>query len=484
MIPPLKPSPGEAMFRGKVRRIHFVGIGGSGMSGIAEVLLTMGYAVSGSDTKESATVRALRKLGGTVLIGHDEANVAGADVVVRSTAISNENVEIKAAEAAKIPVIPRAEMLGELMRMKYGLAVAGTHGKTTTTSMLARCLFEAGADPTIVIGGRLDAIGSSARLGAGEHMVAEADESDGSFMLLDPTVVIITNIDPEHLDHWGSMEALLKGFVDFANKVPFYGFATVCLDHPNVQRILPRIRRKVVTYGMNEQAEMRADHVRYEGMITRFSPIWRGQRLGEIALGMPGLHNVSNALAALAVGLEIGIPFERLQAGLLHFTGVDRRFSVRAEIVPNDAPEGSLPVTIIDDYGHHPTEIVATLTAASQVWPDRRRFAVFQPHRFSRVRDLLEDFARSFNSATQVLVCPVYRAGEAPIEGIDHQRLASLISDFGHRSVVRVDSLDEATEHLSRSVGPGDIIITLGAGDVNRVCGELTERLREREPSP
>ena len=465
------------MFRGKVQRIHFVGIGGSGMSGIAEVLLTMGYAVSGSDAKESATVANLRRLGGVVHIGHDAAHVRGVDVVVRSTAISGDNVEIKAAEAAKIPVIPRAEMLGELMRMKYGLAVAGTHGKTTTTSMLARCMAEAGHDPTIVIGGKLDAIGSSARLGAGEFMVAEADESDGSFLLLDPTVVIITNIDPEHLDHWGTLDALLKGFIDFANKVPFYGFAVLCLDHPNVQRILPKVRRRVVTYGLNPQAEVRAEGVVQEGMRTRFTVLWRDEVLGEVIIGMPGLHNVSNALASIAVGLELGVPFDRLEEGLRGFTGVDRRFSVRARVTLDvERP----PVHLIDDYGHHPAEIVATLTAAQQVWPKERRIAVFQPHRYTRVRDLLEDFARAFNHATEVVVTPIYKAGEAPIPGLDAARIAALISDYGHRHVTAVESLDEAVALLAPTLGPGDVVITLGAGDVNRILPELSERLRAR----
>jgi UDP-N-acetylmuramate--alanine ligase len=465
------------MFRGKVQRIHFIGIGGSGMSGIAEVLLTMGYAVSGSDAKESATTAALRALGGTVHIGHDPGHVRGVDVVVRSTAIRADNPEVRAAEAAKIPVIPRAEMLGELMRMKYGLAVAGTHGKTTTTSMLARCMAEAGFDPTIVIGGKLDAIGSSARLGAGEFMVAEADESDGSFLLLDPTVAIITNIDPEHLDHWGSTEALLKGFTDFANKVPFYGFAVLCLDHPNVQRILPRVRRRVVTYGQNPQAEVRAENIVQEGMRTRFTVLWRDEPKGEVVIGMPGLHNVANALAAIAVGLELGVPFERLEAGLRGFTGVDRRFSVRARISLDAARP---PVHLIDDYAHHPAEIVATLSAAQQVWPRERRVAVFQPHRFTRVRDLLEDFARAFNHATEVLVTPIYKAGETPIPDIDHHRMASLISDFGHRHVGAVDSLDELVERLAPTLGPGDVVITLGAGDVNRALSEIAERLRAR----
>jgi UDP-N-acetylmuramate--alanine ligase len=462
------------MFRGRVRQIHMIGIGGTGMCGIAEVLLTMGFRVTGSDSKESPTVRRLRGLGGQIHIGHQASLVEGADVVVRSTAIPSDNVEIRAAEQAHIPVIPRAEMLAELMRMKYGVAVAGTHGKTTTTSMLAACMARAGMDPTIVIGGRLDQIGSTARLGAGEFLVAEADESDGSFMILAPTVAVITNIDPEHLDHWGTEQHLLDGFVAFANKVPFFGFAALCLDHPNVQALLPRLRRKVITFGLGAQAEVRGLDLRFDGLCTRFQVEHLGQPLGEVQLGMPGKHNVLNALAAIAVGLELGLPFPSLQQALDGFTGVDRRFSVRAE--PSPSP-GAPPVTIIDDYGHHPVEIRATLAAARGAWPHRRLIAVVQPHRFTRVRDLFEDFARAFNDANHVVVCPIYRAGEAPIEGIDHPRLAAALGEHGHRSVQAVEDLDAAVAHLAAMVQPGDVVITLGAGDVNRVCEGLNRRL-------
>lgn len=463
------------MFRGKVQHIHFVGIGGAGMSGIAEVLLTMGYRVSGSDLEESGAVRRLRSLGGEIHLGHDASLVDGCDVVVKSTAIPMHNVEIQAAELQQIPVIPRAEMLGELMRMKYGVAVAGTHGKTTTTSMLARCLHHAGMDPTIVIGGKLDHIGGSARLGAGEFLVAEADESDGSFMKLDPTVAVVTNIDPEHMEHWGTQEALMQGFADFANKVPFFGFATLCLDHPNVQRLLPRLNRRVVTYGFSAQAELRGENLRCEGIETRFEVIWRGAHLGAINLHMPGRHNVSNALAAIAVGLELGVPFEKLAKGLDGFTGVDRRFSIRAVI---EVEEGRPPITVIDDYGHHPAEITATLAGAREAWPNRRILAVFQPHRFTRVRDLIDDFARAFHDAGHVVVCPVYRAGEQPIDGLDATSVGARLVSYGHRSVHVVDALDDATKHLFDEAQPGDVIITLGAGDVNRVCGDLAEALR------
>jgi len=457
------------MFRGKYGKVHFIGIGGSGMSGIAEVLTNMGFAVSGSDMKESAVVARLRGLGATIFIGHAAQNVDGVDVVVRSTAVSDENPEVMAANKAKIPVIPRAEMLGELMRMKYGLAVAGTHGKTTTTSMLATCLHRSGLDPTVVIGGRLDALGSNARLGRGDYLVAEADESDGSFLLLDPTVAVITNIDPEHMEHWKSFDALVDGFVAFANRVPFYGFSVVCLDHPVVQRMLPRLRRRALTYGFGAQAEVRADRVRQVGRSIEFRVWRRDEVLGDIRLDVPGRHNVLNALAATSVALELDIPFAQIQEALHGFGGVDRRFSERADV-------GG--VLIVDDYGHHPVEIQATLAAAAEGFEGRRIVAVFQPHRYSRVADLWSDFCASFNAAAHVVVCPVYAAGEKPIEGVDSTRIVRGLADHGHRSAVGVADLDGAVDHLAEFVRPGDIVVTLGAGDVNRVCGALAERLR------
>jgi UDP-N-acetylmuramate--alanine ligase len=464
------------VFRGKIQRIHFVGIGGSGMCGIAEVLVTQGYAVTGTDLSDSAAVERLRELGATIHIGHDPAYVEGVDVVVKSTAIPDRNVEVRAAHAHKIPVIPRAEMLGELMRMKYGLAVAGSHGKTTTTSMLARCLHHAGLDPTIVIGGRLDSIGSSARLGTGEFLVAEADESDGSFLTLDPTVAVVTSIDPEHMDHWGTFDNLLQGFADFTNKVPFFGFATLCLDHPQVQALLPRIRRRVVTYGLATQADCRAEAIEPDGVFTEFSVVWHDATLGRIRLGLPGRHNVENALAAIAVGLELGVSFGNLQKALDGFTGVDRRFSIRHE-----QGEGADAITVVDDYAHHPAEIQATLAGVQAAWPTRRIVAIFQPHRYSRVRDLLDDFARSFNLANHVLVCPIYRAGEKPIDGLDEWTVGAALRDHGHRSVKTVVDLDGAAAHLAESVRPGDVVITLGAGDVNLLCARLATALGARE---
>ena len=456
------------MFRGKFARLHFIGIGGIGMSGIAEVLLNLGFEVSGSDQKDGPVLQRLRGLGARVSMGHAAENIAGVDVVVRSTAVVDDNPEVIAAHAAKIPVIPRAEMLAELMRMKYGLAVAGTHGKTTTTSMLATCLHRSGLDPTVVIGGRLDAFGSNARLGRGDYLVAEADESDGSFLLLHPTVAVITNIDPEHMEHWGTFDALVDGFAAFANRVPFYGFSVVCLDHSVVQRLLPRLRRRVITYGLGQQAEVRADRIRQDGRDVEFRVLRRDEPLGEVRIAVPGKHNVHNALASIAVSLELDIPFARVQEALHDFGGVDRRFTERANV-------GG--VLIIDDYGHHPVEIQATLAAAAEGYEGRRLLAVFQPHRYTRVHDLLQEFCGSFNAASQVVVCPVYAAGEKPIDGIDHARIVRGLSEQGHRGVVGVESLDAAVNHLAHVVRPGDVVITLGAGDVNRVCAPLAARL-------
>jgi len=460
------------MFRGKVRVIHFVGIGGIGMSGIAEVLLTLGFGVSGSDLKEGPTVARLRSLGATVHIGHSPQNIGVADVVVRSTAVNLENPEVRAATEQLIPVIRRAEMLAELMRLKHGIAVAGTHGKTTTTSMLSVCLAAGGLDPTVVIGGRLDSLGgTNARLGTGEYLVAEADESDGTFLFLSPTVGIITNIDPEHLDHYGSIEQLEKAFLQFANRIPFYGFAVVCQDHPAVQRLIPEIRRRVVTYGFARQAQYRAAKLVSDGLKARFSVFCGEEELGEIVLGMPGRHNVSNAVAAVATAMELSIPFEAIQKSLTGFTGVQRRFTVRAEV------DGIL---IVDDYGHHPVEIMATLSAAAEGFPDRKIVAVFQPHRYSRVHELWDDFCGAFNSADEVVVCPVYAAGEIALEGVNHNRLAAEIYERGNRKVHAVADLHEAAERVVETIEAGDLVITLGAGNVNQVCSLVEEQLRAR----
>ncbi len=453
------------MFRGKVRTIHFIGIGGIGMSGIAEVLINLEFAVTGSDLAEGASVQRLRSLGAKVHVGHAPENVGEADVVVRSTAVKDTNVEVKAALAAGIPVIRRAEMLAELMRLKYGIAVAGTHGKTTTTSMLATCLAAGDLDPTVVIGGRLDSLGgTNAKLGTGEYLVAEADESDGTFNELAPTVTLVTNIDPEHLDHHGSLEQLEAEFARFANRVPFYGFSVLCLDHPRVQNLIPKVRRRVVTYGFARHADYRASNVVNEGLCTRFTRSRGDEVLGEIVLDMPGAHNVANATGAAAAAIELSIPFHVVQRALHNFTGVQRRFTVVGQ------HKGAI---LVDDYGHHPVEIEATLQAAESAYPDRRVIAVFQPHRYSRVRDLWADFCMAFNRADEVLVCPIYAAGESPIEGIDHEAIAIEMAQRGHRGVEPMHSLEHAIDYLRGQVGEKDVVITLGAGNVNRVVHEL-----------
>ncbi len=457
------------MFGGRIRTIHFIGIGGIGMSGIAEVLLTLGFRVSGSDQSSGAAVQRLRDLGAIVHVGHAPEHLGDAEVVVYSSAVTPENPEIVEAHRRMIPVIRRAEMLAELMRLRDGIAVAGTHGKTTTTSMVAACFGEAGLDPTIVIGGRLDRLGgTNARLGAGRYLVAEADESDGTFLLLSPVVAIVTNIDPEHLDHYGTVDRLEDAFVEFANKVPFYGYAMLCLDHPVVQKILPRVRRRVVTYGFARRADYRASDVRADGLKTTFIAHRRDEVLGEVTLGMPGLHNVSNAIAAIGTSMELGVTFEQAKRALDGFTGVQRRFTVRGE---------EHGVLVVDDYAHHPVEIEVTLQAAEAAFPHRRVIAVFQPHRYSRAVEHHAAFCSAFFRADVVLVCPIYAAGEAPIPGVTHDRLAAEMRDRGHRGAVTVDSLDAASAWLKSEARPGDVVITLGAGNVNRLCDELLTAL-------
>ena len=457
------------MFRGTIRGIHFVGIGGIGMSGIAEVLLTQGFRVTGSDIKAGQAVRRLRRLGAEIHIGHRPENIGDADVVVRSTAVQVDNPEIQAALKRMVPVIRRAEMLAELMRLKHGIAVAGTHGKTTITSMLATCLGAGEFDPTIVIGGRLDSLGgTNARLGSGDYLVAEADESDGSFLYLSPAVALVSNIDREHLDHHGTMESLKQTFLDFIRKVPFYGFAVLCIDHPVVQAMVPDVGRRVVTYGFAKTAMYRPDNVVVEGLKASFDLYRNDDLLGRVTLGMPGRHNVCNAVGAIAVSLELGMDFEPVARSLDGFTGVRRRFTVCGE---------TAGITVVDDYGHHPVEIEATLSAAEEAFPRSRVIAVFQPHRFSRVQDLYDDFCSAFNQADQVVVCPVYAAGEQPIDGISHLSIADDMRRRGHRGVESVNSLDEAEAYVAGLAETGDVIITLGAGNVNSICEPLLERL-------
>jgi UDP-N-acetylmuramate--alanine ligase len=461
------------MFRGRVRSIHFVGIGGIGMSGIAEVLLASGFLVTGSDSKESDTTRRLVSLGARVFVGHRAENVDDADVVVFSSAIVRDNVELVTARERAVPVIPRAEMLGELMRLKDGIAIAGSHGKTTTTSLVATVLVHAGLDPTVVIGGKLNSLGSNATRGAGDLLVAEADESDGSFLALTPVVAVITNIDPEHLDHYGTHEKVKEAFVDFANRVPFYGLVVACLDHPHVQDILPRIEKRTATYGFAAQADYRAKNAESQGLSTRFEVVRRGESLGQFEVRMPGLHNVLNTLAVIAVADELGVPHDALREALRTFGGVQRRFTIVGE------EQG---VTIVDDYGHHPAEIQATLEAAQRAY-GRRLVIAFQPHRYSRTHHLFDDLSRAFNRADVLFLTDVYAAGEAPIAGADSESLVRAIRARGHRDVHLVPSRKDLALSIDSRVRSGDIVITLGAGDITKTGPEVLERLRARQSS-
>lgn len=451
-------------------RVHFVGIGGTGMCGIAEVLLNLGYEVSGSDIGESEAVFRLRGLGAKVMMGHRAENIEGVDVVVFSSAVTKENVEVAEARARKIPVIRRAEMLAELMRMKYSIAVAGTHGKTTTTSLVASILAEANLDPTVVVGGRLNAIGSNARLGTGEYLVAEADESDGTFLNLLPTIAIVTNVDPEHLDFYRDFGTLKRAFIEFVNKVPFYGFAVLCLDHPTVQELIPNVEKRFFTYGFGSQADYVGENFRYESGEAIFTVRRYGEPLGEIRLNMPGRHNADNALAAIAVASELDVPFEAVQRGLGEFAGIGRRLERVGE---------TAGVCIMDDYGHHPAEIQATLRAARDAWPDRRLLVLFQPHRYSRTRDLLESFYTAFYDADILYIAPIYGAGEVPIEGVDSYRIGEGVRAHGHKSCEELGDLKEAVNRLHAVSRPGDVVVTLGAGDVWKAGRKLFEVLEK-----
>ncbi len=451
--------------------IHFVGIGGIGMSGIAEVMHNLGYTVQGSDIAEGYVIEGLRKRGIKVMIGHDAANVAGAAVVVTSTAVRRTNPEVAAALEGRIPVVRRAEMLAELMRLKSTVAVAGTHGKTTTTSMIAAVLDAGGIDPTVINGGIINSYGSNARLGASEWMVVEADESDGSFLRLDGTIAVVTNIDPEHLDHYGSFDRIKEAFVEFVENVPFYGAAILCVDHPEVQGIIPRIRdRRVTTYGFSAQADVRGDAVTPVPGGNRFDVVIRqrdgaARRIEGIELPMPGRHNVQNALAAVAVALELGCADAVIQQGFAKFAGVKRRFTNVGEV-------GG--ATIIDDYAHHPVEIRAVLSAARE-GVKGRVIAVVQPHRFTRLRDLMDDFQGAFNDADVVYAAPVYPAGEAPIEGVDSDALIAGLKARGHRAAATVAGPSELAEALAQTLEPGDMVVCLGAGDITKWAAGLAD---------
>ncbi|MDH3882278.1 MAG: UDP-N-acetylmuramate--L-alanine ligase, partial [Desulfobacteraceae bacterium] len=423
----------------KKYHIHFVGIGGIGMSGIAELLLNLGYKVSGSDISSSGITRRLERLGGIVFKGHSEEQIHGADVVVTSSAVGPENPEVVAAGRASIPVIPRAEMLAELMRLKYSVAIAGAHGKTSTTSIVASVLAKGGLDPTVVIGGKLKSIDSNALLGEGDYIVAEADESDGSFLKMSPTIAVVTNIDREHLDYYKGLNHIQEVFLKFIEKIPFYGLAVLCLDNEPIQEIIPNIQKRFTTYGMSTQADFMVKDVVFEGLRSRFKVYHLGMLLGEILLNLPGIHNVYNSLASIAVGIELDIPFEVIKSALQTAEGVQRRLEIKGE---------KKGVTVVDDYGHHPTEIKTTLEAARECWPDRRVVAVFQPHRYSRTQALFDDFTRAFYQSDLLVVLPIYAAGEKEIKGVDGQALFEEIQRHGHKDVVYVESLESAASHL------------------------------------
>jgi UDP-N-acetylmuramate--alanine ligase len=453
--------------KGKIQHIHFVGIGGIGMSGIAEVLLNLGYHISGSDLKETEVTQRLQGLGCDISYGHRKENVREADVVVVSSAIRKDNPEVEVAEQRLIPVIPRAEMLAELMRMKTGVAIAGTHGKTTTTSLIATVLAAGGLDPTVVIGGRLNSIGSNARLGQGDFLVAEADESDGSFLKLMPTIAVVTNIDPEHLDYYGGIEEIKETFLSFLNRIPFYGLAVLCLDHPNIQSLIPKVKKRFTTYGLTTQADFQAKEIVFEGLSTTFDVIHHNKDIGRLKIQMPGLHNVYNTLATLATAFELNVSFQIVQETLRDFGGIQRRFQIKGE---------KNGILIVDDYGHHPVEIIATLTAARKGW-GRRIIAVFQPHRYTRTQALFQDFLTAFNDANLLILTEIYPAGEDRIKGVEAKALFEGIREYGHKNVTFFSEKREIVDHLLCILTPGDMVITLGAGDIWQVSDELLKRL-------
>ncbi|KAA3627564.1 MAG: UDP-N-acetylmuramate--L-alanine ligase [Proteobacteria bacterium] len=460
----------------RISNIHMVGIGGSGMGGIAEVLLNLGYTVSGSDLAENAVTRHLAAQGARIFQGHEARNVSDSDVVVISSAIKQDNPEVQAARAARIPVIPRAEMLAELMRFRYGIAVAGTHGKTTTTSLIASLLGEGGLDPTFVIGGRLNSAGSSARLGAGRYLVAEADESDASFLYLQPMLAVVTNIDADHMETYqGDFDQLRETFLEFLHHLPFYGLAVMCIDDPEVNGILPEISKPLLTYGTDARADVRAIDIRQDGLRTRFT-IHRAGRAEPLAvtLNLPGRHNVLNATAAIAVAQEVGVSDAAILRALDAFQGIGRRFQLNGEI---DLPSGR--VMLVDDYGHHPREIAATLEALRSGWPERRVVVAFQPHRYTRTRALFEDFAQVLSSVDVLLLTEVYAAGEAPLAGADGRTLSRAIRARGQVDPIFVEEVRQLPEVLPGVLEDGDILLTLGAGDIGAVAAGLAAALTQ-----
>jgi UDP-N-acetylmuramate--alanine ligase len=452
---------------GKVTHIHLIGIGGTGMSGIAELLLNLGYKVTGSDLATTEVTERLARLGGEIAQGHKAHNVTDADVLVYSSAVKPDNPEMIEARRRGIPVIPRAEMLAELMRMKYGIAVGGAHGKTTTTWIVGLVMAAAGLDPTVVVGGRLKALGTNAKLGSGPYIVAEADESDGSFLKLSPTIAIVTNIDEEHLDHYADLDAIKSAFIEFVNKVPFYGAAVVCLDQENVQAILPQVSRRVVTYGFSPKADVCGTEISQDEAGVTFNVTLKGRKLGSLYVRIPGEHNVSNALAAVAVAAELDIPFAAVSEGISRFTGISRRLEHKGE---------ERGIVVMDDYAHHPTEIRATLKATRSFW-SKRIVAVFQPHRHTRTEALWEKLGRSFCDADTVIITSIYGAGEQPIPGVTAELVANAALRGGHKDVTYVADKSEIPDRLVGMLRPGDLVITLGAGDVWKVGEEVLRRL-------
>lgn len=458
----------------KPQQVHFVGIGGIGMSAIAEVLLTLGYQVSGSDMRASATTARLEKIGAVIQIGHRAENVGEAKAVVVTSALDASNPEVAEARRRQVPVIPRGELLAELMRLKFGIAVAGSHGKTTTTSMVASILNTAEMDPTVVVGGKVAAMqGSNARVGKSSLLVVESDESDGSFLKLAPIIAIVTNIDREHLDHYPTLDDIRSAFIEFVNKVPFYGAAIICMDDANVQQIFPAIKRRTITYGQSAQVDLEIHEVELSPEGSRFTVRRKGEELGRFALQVPGIHNVLNATAAIAVGLELDVPLKQIEAGVSSFSGVDRRFSVRG--VENG-------VTVVDDYGHHPTEVKATL-AAAKLFPYKSVHVLFQPHRYSRTKHLMDEFGTAFHQADRLYLLDIYAASEERMEGVTSDALLEKVRAYGHRSAEYVGSMDAGIEAIVKAVEPGDLVITLGAGNVSAAAEKILERLRGAAPN-
>lgn len=464
----------------RINRIHFVGIGGSGMGGIAEVLLNLGYQVQGSDLKPNAVTQRLISLGAKIAVGHSATHVGDADALVVSSAVQPDNPEVVAAQARRLPIVQRAQMLGELMRFRFGIAVAGTHGKTTTTSMVASILAEGGLDPTFVIGGRLESAGTNARLGTGKYLVAEADESDASFMHLQPMIAIVTNVDNDHLaTHDGDFERLKQSFVDFLHNLPFYGLAVVCADDPVAIGLVPGIARPVVTYGIEAQADVRAINIERHGARTRFEVQRPGAQTLAVCLNLPGTHNVLNALAAIAVAIDLEVPDAAIQSALSGFRGVDRRLQQYG-----DVQTAIGRVTLIDDYGHHPTELAATLEAVRQGWPGRRIVLAFQPHRYTRTRDLLDDFARVLAGVDALLVTEVYAAGETPITGADGKAICRAIRSHGRVEPVFIEKIEDLPQALIQIARDGDVIVTMGAGSIGAAAADLPAALATLKPAP